>query len=139
MTNASRQHLGEIALVALEHAPTQARTLFQRALRSQFAYSRNIAAAALAVLDEPWSRDELIAALSESSDQQKTAECRPALRRCNSSDAQDAVITWERHNLVRPEATTLDSLGDSIASDSSLEYEMYALHDRIIGLRGRIR
>ena len=139
LTNARRQQLGEIALVALEHAPSQARTLFQRALRSQFAYSRNIAAAALAVLDEPWSRDELIAALRESTDAHQTAECQAALRHCRFNDARDAVIAWERQHSLRPGPKDVGSFGDSIATDSSLEYEMCALHDRIICLRGRVR
>jgi hypothetical protein len=138
---ARNQQLGPIALLALEYAPAIARTPFQRALRSPFPYSRNVAAAALAILDESWSRLELIKVLNESSDERATAECRAALDCSRSSDARQAVLGWEGRNSEAAERRSQNSVTQLIESnrDSWLQYEMAGLHDRVIALRGRVQ
>lgn len=51
-----RHELAEAALLAMEYAGELVLNLFRRALRSKIPYNRTTAAAALAIIDEPWSR-----------------------------------------------------------------------------------
>jgi hypothetical protein len=87
--------LGEAAVLALEYCPPQAIGLIRRALRSSIPMNRLTIAAALAILDEPWSRAELISVLNESSDHLLTSDCRSALMATHNADAHQAVLAWE--------------------------------------------
>jgi hypothetical protein len=82
---------GDAAVLALEYLPSAALNLFRRGLRSR---SRT-AAAALALIDQPWSRAELLAVLHESDDWEATCECRLALGESRDRVAWQAVQAWE--------------------------------------------
>lgn len=59
LPSVGRQMVGEAALLSMEHAPQHAIELFRRALRSSIPANRMTAAASLALIDQPWSRQEL--------------------------------------------------------------------------------
>jgi hypothetical protein len=84
----------QAVLLALEHDPGLAPPLLRRALRSGDAHHRLTAAAALALIDRPWSRRELIAALEAAHDPGMTAECRAALRESRDPAARRAAAAW---------------------------------------------
>ena len=65
------------------------------ALRTPNANSRLTAAAALALVDRPWSRRELRAVLDESDDPDATSECRAALRESRDPESRRAADAWE--------------------------------------------
>jgi hypothetical protein len=132
--------LGEAALLALEHDPERARPLFRRALRSPIPASRSIAAATLALVDRPWSREELLAVLCESDEQAATSECRAALRECHDAPARDAVDVWERANPHEPEPGPWITMGEVMLRNSPhwVQWQMKSLHDRVMKLRDRL-
>jgi hypothetical protein len=135
--------LAEAALLALEFAPEEAPGLFSRALRSEIPLNRIAAAAALAVLNQPWSRRELIAVLRESRDWEPTAECRAALQECPADEARAALQEWEEANPGAPETepnrdrpiTLRDSLLQS--TPRWVQSQMSRLHERVQTLRAR--
>lgn len=86
------------AVLALRFRPELASTLLHIALRCD-PVGRARAAAALAVIDQPWSRRELAAVLDGSNDPDETFLIRPALRQCREHGARAAACTWERENL----------------------------------------
>jgi hypothetical protein len=132
--------MGAAAIVALEHVPEIAVEMFRRALRSSVPYDRSLAAAALAVLDEPWCRDELLAVLQESTDEYATAECRAALNAISDILSLTVVREWELTNLQEPEfgqpitvqRSMLEGVGDW------LRVEMEQIVARVLPLRGVI-
>ncbi len=131
---AGERALGEAFLLALEHTPGQALALARRALRSRDSGDRHTVAAALALIDKPWSRQELLAVLEESNDQKQTEECRVALLKSAEKEAHKAVRAWEKRN---PEPTgTPRSL--KMAAHRSMKYELKHLEDRVRPLRGRV-
>ncbi|MBL9105349.1 MAG: hypothetical protein JNL82_30700 [Myxococcales bacterium] len=69
--------------------------LVRAGLRSRAPLERNETAALLALLDAPWSRRELLAALA-SDDLEATSECRAALRLSVDPHARAAVDAWDR-------------------------------------------
>ena len=73
-----QRELGDAAILALEYLPDLALNLFRRGLRSRVPCDRTAAAAALAILNEPWCHAELTSVLQESDEQQATSECRSA-------------------------------------------------------------
>src|SRR5205823_9689044 len=89
---------GQAAVLALRHWRERAMPMLRRALMGGQAEQRWAAAAALAVIDEPWSRRELTAVLDESTDHDATRECRQALRRSRSPEARRIADAWEREN-----------------------------------------
>jgi hypothetical protein len=95
--------VGDTALMALEHAPEVALSLIRCALRSDVPANRMTAAAVLALIDNPWSRAELLAVLRESDDQEATCECRAALAESREPEARRAVEDWEARNPREPE------------------------------------
>ena len=123
----------------MEYAPELALMLFRRAVRSEIPYNRTTAAATLAILDEPWSRAELMAILRESEDQVATADCRAALMLTHNAEAHQLVKNWEARNPHEPEAGPFISMAEmSLQScDVYLQYEMEKLHDRVLPLRGQ--
>lgn len=139
LKNARRHELGEAALLAMEYAPELALSLFRRALRSEIPYNRTTAAAALAIIDEPWSRRELFAVLQESDDQSATADCRAALMLTHNADAHHRVSDWERRNPHEPESGPLISMQEMMlqSRNNTVQYEMEKLHDRVLPMRGQ--
>jgi hypothetical protein len=148
---AAGTEIGEACLLALEHAPELALPLFRRALLSDIPADRNTVAAILALIDQPWSRRELLAALEASDDQEKTADARAALLECRDEEARRAVADWERRNPHEPEAGSylevggrtvgpFYSMGEMSLQDRAewLRYEMGQLHDRVMKVRARI-
>lgn len=129
--------LGEAAILALEFLPDLATTMFRRALRSTIPMDRTAAAAALAIIDQPWSRQELAAVLSESTDQEATAECRSALMMLPHPESHAVVAEWERINPHEPETGPFISMTEMAlrTRDQFIGYEMEKLHDRVIKLR----
>jgi hypothetical protein len=135
------QECAEAAILCLEHAPEHAREVFRRAVRSSVPYDRNIAAAALAILDEPWAQRLMIEVLQQSDDQEATAQCRAALACSSSPAAHEAVLVWEQRHPHIPESGRFISMRETMlrGRDSWLQYQMQELHDRILPLRGRVR
>jgi hypothetical protein len=80
---------------ALERAPDLLLPALRRALRCRDPLHHEYAAAVLALVDEPWSREELTAALEESGDWHGTWECRAALRLSRDPVARDVAARWE--------------------------------------------
>lgn len=139
LIRAGKRAIADAALLALEFAPHLARQLFRRALRSNIPLDRIESSAMLAVLDESWCREEMLAVLRESDDQQLTCDCRAALMMSRDHSVHTAVADWERqhpHDPAQGPYYTFDelSLRDR---DDRMRYEMARLHDRVILLRGK--
>ena len=139
LKRARRHELAEGALLAMEYAPELALMLFRRALRSTIPYNRTTAAAALAIIDEPWSRKELIAVLEESDDQEATADCRAALMHTHDPEAHRIVTDWETRNPHEPEAGPFISMQEMCLQtcEGYVQYEMTNLHERVLPMRGQ--
>lgn len=136
-----RSHvLGELAILAFEHFPDIAVELFRKALRSGIPCNRATAAAALAIIDMPWSRAELAAVLSESDDQLATAECRSALVETHSVECHQLVTEWEARNPHEPERGRLISMSEMSLRqcDGWIRSEMANLHDRVLPLKTKV-
>lgn len=129
--------LGEAALLALEHLPHMAVDLFRRALRSTVPLNRITAAAALALLDQPWCHDELATVLEESTDQYRTAECRSALLLTQSEEYHRRVHAWEKlksHELEEDEQ--IEHYESKLPrKDATIRLEVLELHDRVMPLK----
>ena len=136
-----RSHiLAEVALLALEYIPDMAVDLFRKALRSSIPLNRITAAAALAVMDQPWCRRELASVLDESNDQLMTAECRSALLETHSEEHHRRVHHWEELNPHEPEQGPFIYLDEMSLqhSDERIRWEMQNLHDRVMQLRNAL-
>jgi len=129
--------LGDATLLALEYFPDIAIETFRKALRSDIPCNRITAAAALAIIDQPWSRDELEAVLIESNDHIETAECRSALVAVHSEEAHRLVEAWEEKNPCKTEEGQYVSMDEMSLrmSDETIQWEMEKLHDRVLPLR----
>lgn len=140
LTKADGLALGEAALLALEHAPESSLPLFRRALRSKFPHVRMTTAAALALIDRPWSRDELVAVLRESDDHEATAECRAALREATDPVGRRAADAWDEAHPREPETGPFITMEEMMLRDAEARVRYYAetLHDRVLPLRNRI-
>jgi hypothetical protein len=151
LPRAAGYQLGEACLLALEHAPELTLPLVRRALLSGVPANRTAVAAILALIDRPWSRRELLAALAASDDQERTADGRAALLECHDEEAHRAVRAWEERNPHEPEAGTFVKIGDrefgpcfsfgELALHDRpvrLRYEMEKLHDRVMRVRDRV-
>jgi hypothetical protein len=130
--------LGDVALLSLEYFPDLAVNTFWRALRSDIPCNRITAAAALAIIDQPWSRAELLAAIRDSDDHVTTTECRSALMMTHWPEGQEAVLEWEARNPRAPQEGPFFTMDDMALrqSDETINWEMEKLHDRVIQLRG---
>jgi hypothetical protein len=134
--------IAEAGLLALEHAPEHALSLFRRALRSEIPLNRIEAAAALALINRPWSRRELLAVLRDSHDAEATAECRAALQECPDAEAHSAVAAWEQGHPLPPEPepgrpmTIRECLIGSCPE--RVQRQMSRMHDRVRALRDRV-
>src|SRR5262249_36048628 len=91
--------VGEAALLALEHAKPLGRPLLRKALRSDVPHARGVGAATLALIAEPWALGELEEILTETGDEEATAECRAALRAVG--DPNGACRRWATAHSLR--------------------------------------
>lgn len=133
----SRHEIGEAAILALQHFPEEALGLFRKALYSKVPDNRIIAASALALIDQPWSHEELLAVLRNSDDQEMTAECRAALREIPRPKLHQVVDEWESQNPHATETGELISM-EEYALQRTQDYiriEMEFLHDRVLPMR----
>lgn len=148
LPSAGGTEIGEAVLLSLEHAPAFALPLIRKALCSGIPANRSEVAAILALIDRPWSRRELLAALHASDDQELTADSRAALLECRDPEGHDAVKAWEARNPHEPEVGTfLEVEGRKVGpfvsmTEVSLQsrarwvrYEMEKLHDRVMKVR----
>lgn len=129
--------LGDVAILAMEHFPDIAIETFRRALRSEIPCCRITAAAALAIIDQPWSRRELTDAVKASRDHVATSECRSALMTTHSQECHAFVLEWEKENprdAKQGPYITIDEMSLRM-SDETIHWEMEKLHDRILPLR----
>ena len=97
--------------------------LFRRALGSEIPLNRISAAAALAIIDQPWSRSELASVLEECNDQVMTAECRSALLQTHSQECHRTVMEWESRNPHEPE------YGDWMTMDEMAITSIFVVED----------
>jgi hypothetical protein len=143
--------IGEAVLLALEHAPELALPLIRKGLLADIPVNRTEVAAILAVINKPWSRRELLCALSASDDHEKTADTRAALVETGDEEAQKAVLVWEERNPHENEAGSYLEIGGRRLGPfytfgelalknraARIRYEMDKLHDRVMKLRDMI-
>ncbi len=137
----SRNELSEAALFAMEVNLPFAMELVRKSLRSCIPNNRIEMAAALAVIDLSWCHSELVAVLNETSDQERTAECRAALLESRDVELHRFVEEWEaRYPYEKPSEEDL-TVGDWVLMRCTqyIQFEMQSLHDRVIVLRNRFR
>lgn len=139
-SNVHQHCLGEAVVLALEYRPSQALKLFRAALRSEIPNNRMIAAAVLALVDQPWSRQELLDTFSESDESDQTSECRAALLETQCSQAHQVVLDWQaRHPFQRESDEWMTVEEMRIQSlPVYLQWEMDELRERILPLRNVI-
>ena len=127
----------DVALLALRFASDKAIRLFQIALRSSIPMERITASAALAIIDQPWSRQELIKVLSESKDQEMTLYARGALYAGAHPEDHQIVESWESKYPRQAETGEFITFGElSVRQrDDRIKYEMQKLHDQVFPLR----
>jgi hypothetical protein len=132
LPHAGATERGDAALLGLEHSPADPAPLFRRALLAEDStrWDRLRAAAVLAALDTPWSRDILLAVLRESSSADMTAEVRAALRECRDPAAHQAADAWEREHPPSPLEARSPTAG-------MIREQMQKVHDRVMAVRGR--
>ncbi len=140
--------LGNGVLLALQYAPQHAIRLVRRGLRSNVPHNRIQVAAILAVINKPWSRQELQSLIESSQDQHETAEARAALLETLDADAEQAVLAWEERNPHENEVGSyLEIDGRRVGPFYSMDewslkqrgdflrYEMQELHERVMKVR----
>ena len=98
-----------------------------------------IDSAPVALIDRPWSRQELLAILRESDEQEATAECRAALWETHDAESHRAVQAWEERNPHEAERSRFVSMGEMMLCNCPgwVRHEMENLHDRVLRLRDR--
>tara|TARA_R110002049_G_scaffold247782_1_gene422316 strand:- start:1641 stop:3116 length:1476 start_codon:yes stop_codon:yes gene_type:complete len=136
-SNVHQYCLGEAVVLALEYQPSHALKLLRAALRSKIPNNRMITAAVLALIDQPWSRQELLDALSESDGSDQTAECRAALLETQCSQAHQIVLEWQARHPVQRESNEWMTVEEvNIQSlPVYMQWEMDELRERILPLR----
>jgi hypothetical protein len=141
LATSNRGDIGLTAVLALEYTPDLALALVRRALRSKSSHVRLTVAAALALIDRPWSRGELAAVLGESDDPDATIESRAALRESRDPATRAVVKNWEDQHSEHGEPPWLsDRCVYAVFGgiESSLLKQMDRMRDRILGVRDRI-
>ena len=113
--------------LALHHVPRMVPALLRQGIRSDHQSDRLIAAAVLALIDSQWSRNELVAALHESNDVERTAECRIALRESIDPEIRDVPGRWEK--------AYCDNQPTEEATEHSMMQVMSRLFDAVNGVR----
>lgn len=133
--------LSDAAILAMEFNLPCASILVRRALRSTIPYNRIQIASALAIIDLPWCHTELKSVLDETTDQEATTEVRSALLESRSSDVHQWVHAWEQRNPHSPSNDKYQTMGEwaKQRNDSTIQYAIQVLHDRIYPLRDRFR
>jgi hypothetical protein len=86
--------LGEFTLVALEFAPKHGLELVRASLRSSTPIVRQTVAAALAGLNRPWCRQELVSALPSHSSAGAAPEILAAVMLCGDAEALKFAEQW---------------------------------------------
>lgn len=123
--------LPELALVAVEYAPHTALPLVRKALRAESDSTIRKMAAVLAILDVPWSRRELCAALeaieAEGRKLWRTQALVAALAESVSPEAHEIAAAWQ------PRFDSQERRGAKYA----LRCEMEEMEDRVLRLRNR--
>lgn len=119
----------EAALTVLEYAPLQAIPVIRRALRNERIGAGNETTAALAIIDRPWSRDELRAVLDEWQyrDPDELLPIAVALQESHDPEARAAGDEWEQ----RCEPRLVECERDS------LNFKTERIRDRVARLRDR--
>ena len=148
LAKASRNEIGEAALLSLEHAPELALPLIRKGLLADVPVDRTTVAAILVLIRKPWSLQELLGALEASDDQEKTADARAALLETGDPEAERAVLAWEEKNPHENEFGRYLEIGGrklgpfySMAEHvlknrgEHIRYQMGELHDRVMKLR----
>src|SRR6185436_2975824 len=102
LLKATNRETGQTALLALEFAPNLTLELFRRALQSTIPHDRSMAAAILAILDEPWGNHEMVTILKQSHDREFTSAIRGALVCSRDCSAHEAVLAWEQEHPMKP-------------------------------------
>lgn len=135
----NRNGLSEAAMLAMEMKLPCAMNLIRRSLRSKIPNNRIEMAAVLAIIDLPWCHDELACVLAETSDQEMTTECRTALLESRNVDVHSIVHDWETRNPYKKPDDEYLTIGELARQrrGALVQFEMQALHDRIIILRDR--
>jgi uncharacterized protein DUF6896 len=151
LSKAGGTEIGEAVLLSLERAPELALPLIRKGLLADVPMCRTQVAAILALITTPWSRGELLRALNESDDQQKTADVRAALLESRDQEDHRAVRAWEERNPQKQETGSyLDigarklgpfyTFGELFLRNRGvwLRHEMEQLHDRVLQLKNVI-
>ena len=116
--------------LSLSHAPQLTSSFLQKGVRSDNRNHRMTAAAVLALIDQPWSRNELISVLRESDDWSSTRDARIGLCRCSDPAMRVLVESWEtEHRDSRPDY----ELGRGSFDDCFSRW-----HDAVLEARERI-
>jgi hypothetical protein len=132
---------GVLVELALGHAPGLLTRLLPRAVRASDYLYRLTGAAVLALLDTDWSRQVLLGVLDTSASQDKTFECRAALRESRDPGARRAADGWEARHPERKPATPVDdrflyTFSGGVAR--ALRERMGELADAVRQARGRL-
>lgn len=148
LANAGGTEMGEAVLLSLEHAPELALPLIRKALLADVPINRTEVAAILALINAPWSKEELLRALASSDDQHKTADARAALLESGDDQARGAVLAWEERNPHENEIGSYLEIGGRnlgpfyTIGELSLKnrgawitYEMDRLHERVLKVK----
>lgn len=151
LPKAAGTEIGEAVLLALEHAPEFALPLIRKALLADISINRIEVAAILAIINKPWSRQELLGALAASDDQEKTVDARAALVETGDHEAQKAVLTWEERNPHENETGSYLEIGGRRLGPfftfgelalknraARIRYEMDKLYDRVMKLKDAV-
>ncbi len=120
--------------LAIDYAPDQLGQLLHHGLWSRFDHDRLMAAVILGLVDNEWSRKELVAVLQQSSSQDATIEARCALRESREPAAHRAAERWEdKHPDVGKKDYTPDRAIYDLAGgcERVLRERMRELHDRV--------
>jgi hypothetical protein len=125
--------LDEAAFLALDYAPAEALPLLRSALRSPSGDVRENVAAALAVVDRPWSLRELVAVLEESDDQELTRGARLALLKSPEPGVRQVAERWQEAH--RPRGNAGEAIPE--AADEGIQSCMDELRDRALAWRAR--
>jgi hypothetical protein len=128
----------EISLLVLEFNPEHAPMFFRKGLRAEVPDTRRQAAAILGILDEPWSRQELLFVLARSTDRLETAEVRAALSTSADKHAKEALEAWEAKNPRIIPGVPHVGLDQVLETDERVLVAMQQLHDRVLRFRGRV-
>ena len=121
----------------MRHNLDGALALIRKSLRSRVPHNRIRAAAVLAVINLPWSRKELAAVLSETTDQEMTTECRCALMESPEASDHEIVDAWERDNPYEPSDDRFPTFGELAKrrDDRRIHWEIEQVRETVEPMR----